>query len=92
MHNAIASIVTKILSGDQNVPGVSVPLNTIIPDDVACRETAVVLREKVSGLPEEGPKNDKPVNKVRGEKVSVTQDVDDNPRADTVNLEEFSDN
>ncbi|XP_050919255.1 uncharacterized protein LOC127136777 [Lathyrus oleraceus] len=92
MHNAIASIVTKILSGDQNVPGVSVPLNTIIPDEVACRETAVVVRENVSGIPEEGPKNDKPVNKVRGEKVSVTQGVDDNPRTETVNLEEFSDN
>ena len=39
VHNAIASIVTKILSGDQNVPGVSVPLNTIIPDRVACQET-----------------------------------------------------
>ncbi|XP_050876748.1 uncharacterized protein LOC127080471 [Lathyrus oleraceus] len=71
---------------------VSVPLTTIIPDDGACRETAVVLRENVSGLPEEGPKNDKPVSKVRGEKVSVTQAVDANPRADTVNLEEFSDN
>jgi hypothetical protein len=29
---------------------------------------------------------------VRGEKVSVPQDVEANPRADTVNLEEFSDN
>ncbi|XP_050896351.1 uncharacterized protein LOC127103107 [Lathyrus oleraceus] len=92
VHNAIASMVTKILSGDRNVPGVSVPLNTIVPDDVACRETAVVLRENVSGLPEEGPKNDKHVSKVRGEKVSVPQDVEANPRADTVNLDEFSDN
>ncbi|XP_050919104.1 uncharacterized protein LOC127136609 [Lathyrus oleraceus] len=92
VHNAIASMVTKILSGDQNVPGVSVPLNTIVPDDGACRETAVVLRENVSGLPEEGPKNDKHVSKVRGEKVSVPQDVEANPRADTVNLEEFSNN
>ncbi|XP_050885319.1 uncharacterized protein LOC127089542 [Lathyrus oleraceus] len=92
VHNAIASMVTKILSGDRNVPGVSVPLNTIVPDDVACRETAVVLRENVSGLPEEGPKNDKHVSKVRGEKVSVPQDVETNPRADTVNLDEFSDN
>ncbi|XP_050890942.1 uncharacterized protein LOC127096411 [Lathyrus oleraceus] len=92
VHNAIASIVTKILSGDQNVPGVSVPLNTIIPDEVACRETAVVVKENVSGIPEEGPKNDKPVNKVRGEKVNVSQGVDDNSRAETVNLEEFSDN
>ncbi|XP_050909476.1 uncharacterized protein LOC127123285 [Lathyrus oleraceus] len=92
VHNAIASMVTKILSGDRNVPGVSVPLNTIVPDDVACRETAVVLRENVSGLPEEGPKNDKHVSMVRGEKVSVPQDVEANPRADTVNLDEFSDN
>lgn len=92
VHNAIASIVTKILSGDQNVPGVSVPLSTIIPDDGACREITVVLRENVSGLPEEGPKNDKHVSKVRGEKVNVTQVVEANPRADTVNLEEFSDN
>ncbi|XP_050890260.1 pollen-specific leucine-rich repeat extensin-like protein 2 [Lathyrus oleraceus] len=92
VHNAIASMVTKILSGDRNVPGVSVPLNTIVPDDVAYRETAVVLRQNVSGLPEEGPKNDKHVSKVRGEKVSVPQEVEANPRADTVNLDEFCDN
>ncbi|XP_050914731.1 uncharacterized protein LOC127129621 [Lathyrus oleraceus] len=66
VHNAIASIVTKILSGDQNVPGVSVPLNTIVPDDGACRETAVVLRENIAGLPKEDPKNDKPVSQPRG--------------------------
>jgi hypothetical protein len=52
VHNAIASLVTKILSEDQNVPGVSVPLNTIVPDDGACRETTVVVRKNVSGLPE----------------------------------------
>jgi hypothetical protein len=97
VHNSIATMVTKILSGNQNVPGVSVPLNTIIPDNVACQENAVVLRKNVSDDAEqpdahEGSKIDKPSDNVRGEKVCVTQDVSDNPNADTVNLEEFSDN
>ena len=69
-------------------------MNTIIPDNVACQEKAVVLRKNVSDNAEqpEGSKFDKPLDNVRGEKVRVTQDVSDNPKSDTVNLEEFSDN
>ena len=77
MHNAIATIVTKILSGNQNVPGVSVPLNTIIPDRVACQENAVVLRKNVPDDAEqpdahEGSRIEKPLDNVGGEKIRVT--------------------
>ncbi|XP_050919487.1 uncharacterized protein LOC127137034 [Lathyrus oleraceus] len=97
VHNSIATIVTQILSGNRNVPGVSVPLNTIIPDIAACQDKAVVLRKNVTDNVEqpdahEGSKIDKPSGKVRGEKANVTQGVEDNPRAETINVEELSDN
>ncbi|XP_050878574.1 uncharacterized protein LOC127082383 [Lathyrus oleraceus] len=97
VHNSIATIVTQILSGNRNVPGVSVPLNTIIPDIAACQDKAVVLRKNVTDNVEqpdahEGSKIEKPLGKVRGEKANVTQGVEDNPRAETINVEELSDN
>ncbi|XP_050916024.1 uncharacterized protein LOC127131131 [Lathyrus oleraceus] len=70
VHNAIATIVTGILSGNHEVPGVSIPLNTIEPDSVADQENTEALGKNIS------------------------DDVDDNPNceAETVDLEEFSDN
>ncbi|XP_050889624.1 uncharacterized protein LOC127094906 [Lathyrus oleraceus] len=86
-----------ILSGNRDVPGVSVPLNTIIPDIAACQDKAVVLRKNVTDNVEqpdahEGSKVEKPSGKVRSEKANVTQSVEDNPRAETINVEELSDN
>ncbi|XP_050914610.1 uncharacterized protein LOC127129480 [Lathyrus oleraceus] len=97
VHNSIATIVTQILSGNRDVPGVSVPLNTIIPDIAACQDKAVVLRKNVTDNVEqpdahEGSKVEKPSGKVRSEKANVTQSVEDNPRAETINVEELSDN
>lgn len=95
VHNSIATIVTQILSGNRNVPGVSVPLNTIIPDVTACQEKVVVVRKSVNvEQPEahEGSKTEKPSGRVRSEKAIVTQGVKDNPRADTINVDELSDN
>ncbi|XP_050915995.1 uncharacterized protein LOC127131104 [Lathyrus oleraceus] len=40
----------------------------------------------------EGSKIEKPSGKVRGEQANVTQGVEDNPRAETINVEELSDN
>jgi hypothetical protein len=97
VHNSIATIVTQILSGNRNVPGVSVPLNTIIPDIAACQDKAVVLRKNVTDNAEqpdahEGSKVEKPSGKVRSEKAKVTQSVEDKSRAETINVEELSDN
>ncbi|XP_050908966.1 uncharacterized protein LOC127122714 [Lathyrus oleraceus] len=97
VHNSIATIVTQILSGNRDVPGVSVPLNTIIPDIAACQEKAVVLSKNVTDNVEqpnahEGSKVEKPSGKVRSEKAKVTQNVEDKSRAETINVEELSDN
>ena len=82
VHNSIATIVTQILSGNRDVPGVSVPLNTIIPDIAACQDKAVVLRQNVTDNVEqpdahEGSKVEKPSGKVRSEKAKVTQSVEE---------------
>ncbi|XP_050888509.1 uncharacterized protein LOC127093609 [Lathyrus oleraceus] len=99
VHNAIATMVTGILSGNHKVLGVSVPLNTIVPENVACQENTVSLGKNVSDDAEqtdahEGSNIDKPLENVGSEEVCVTHDVSDNPNceAETVNLEEFSDN
>ncbi|XP_050885287.1 uncharacterized protein LOC127088741 [Lathyrus oleraceus] len=97
VHNSIATLVTGILSGNQKVLGVSVPLNTIVPENAACQENTVSLAKNVSDEAEqndahEGSNIDKPLENVGSEVVRVTHDVSDNPKADTVNLEEFSDN
>ncbi|XP_050897021.1 uncharacterized protein LOC127103823 [Lathyrus oleraceus] len=60
-------------------------------------DKAVVVRKNVTDNVEqpdahEGSKIDKPSGKVRGEKAKVTQSVEDNPRAETINVEELSDN
>ncbi|XP_050909595.1 uncharacterized protein LOC127123420 [Lathyrus oleraceus] len=99
VHNAIATMVTGILSGNHKVLGVSIPLNTIVPDNVACQENTVSLGKNVSNDVEqtdahEGSNIDKPLDNVGGEEVCVTHDVSDNPNceAEIVDLEEFSDN
>ncbi|XP_050878827.1 uncharacterized protein LOC127082640 [Lathyrus oleraceus] len=48
VHNAIATIVTGILSGNHEVPGVSIPLNTIEPDSVADQENTESLGKNIS--------------------------------------------
>ncbi|XP_050877721.1 uncharacterized protein LOC127081512 [Lathyrus oleraceus] len=99
VHNAIATMVTGILFGNHKVLGVSIPLNTIVPDNVACQENTVSLGKNVSDDAEQtdahkGSNIDKPLDNVGGEEVRVTHDVSDNPNceAETVDLEEFSDN
>ncbi|XP_050889695.1 uncharacterized protein LOC127094982 [Lathyrus oleraceus] len=99
VHNAIATIVTEILSGNHEVPGVSIPLNTIEPDSVADQEITESLRKNISDDVEQTDAHkesnvDKPLDNVAGEEVHVTRDVSDNPNseAETVDLEEFSDN
>ncbi|XP_050897173.1 uncharacterized protein LOC127103989 [Lathyrus oleraceus] len=99
VHNAIATMVTGILSGNHKVLGVSIPLNTIVPDNVACQENTVSLGKNVSDDAEqtdahEGSNIDKPLDNVGGEQVRVTHDVSDNPNceAEIVDLEEFFDN
>ncbi|XP_050915814.1 uncharacterized protein LOC127130899 [Lathyrus oleraceus] len=99
VHNAIATMVTGILSGNHKVLGVSIPLNTIVPDNVAYQENTTSLGKNVSDDAEQtdahkGSNIDKPLDNVGGEEVRVTHDVSDNPNceAETVDLEEFSDN
>ncbi|XP_050890062.1 uncharacterized protein LOC127095409 [Lathyrus oleraceus] len=92
-------MVTGILSDNYKVLGVSIPLNTIVPDNVACQENTVSLGKNVSDDAEqidahEGSNIEKPLDNVGGEEFRVTHDVSDNPNceAETVDLEEFSDN
>ncbi|XP_050916191.1 uncharacterized protein LOC127131307 [Lathyrus oleraceus] len=99
VHNAIATIVTGILSGNHEVLGVSIPLNTIKPDSVADQENTESLGKNISDYVEQTDAHkesnvDKPLDNVAGEEVHVTHDVSDNPNceAKTVDLEEFSDN
>ncbi|XP_050915983.1 uncharacterized protein LOC127131089 [Lathyrus oleraceus] len=99
VHNAIATIVTGILSGNHDVPGVSIPLNTIEPDSVADQENTESLGKNISDDVEQTDAHkesnvDKPLDNMAGEEVHVTHDVSDNPNceAETVDLEEFSDN
>ncbi|XP_050885602.1 uncharacterized protein LOC127091097 [Lathyrus oleraceus] len=99
VHNAIATIVTGILSGNHEVPGVSIPLNTIEPDSVADQENTESLGKNISDDVEKTDAHkesnvDKPLDNVAGEEVHVTHDVSDNPNceAETVDLEESSDN
>ncbi|XP_050909679.1 uncharacterized protein LOC127123512 [Lathyrus oleraceus] len=97
VHNSIATLVTGILSGNHKVLGVSVPLNTIVPENDACQENTVSLAKNVSDEAEqidahEGSNIEKPLENVGNEVVRVTHDVSDNPKADTVDLEELSDN
>jgi len=66
VHNAIATMVTGILSGNHKVLGVSVPLNTIVPENVACQENTVSLGKNVSDDAEqtdahEGSNTEKPL-------------------------------
>ncbi|XP_050909822.1 uncharacterized protein LOC127123663 [Lathyrus oleraceus] len=99
VHNAIATMVTGILSGNHKVLGVSIPLNTIVPDNVAYQENTISLGKNVYADAEQtdahkGSNIDKPLDNVGGEEVRVTHDVSDNPNceAEIVDLEEFSDN
>ncbi|XP_050890135.1 uncharacterized protein LOC127095498 [Lathyrus oleraceus] len=99
VHNAIATIVTGILSGNHEVPGVSIPLNIIEPDSVVDQENTESLGKNISDDVEQTDAHkesnvDKPLDNVAGEEVHVTHDVSDNPNceAETVDLEEFSDN
>ncbi|XP_050908677.1 uncharacterized protein LOC127122379 [Lathyrus oleraceus] len=99
VHNAIANIVTRILSGNHEVPGVSIPLNTIEPDTVVDQENTESLGKNISDDVEKTDAHkesnvDKPLDNVAGEEVHVTHDVSDNPNceAETVDLEEFYDN
>ncbi|XP_050889827.1 uncharacterized protein LOC127095135 [Lathyrus oleraceus] len=99
VHNAIATIVTRILSGNHEVPGVSIPLNTMEPDSVADQENTESLGKNISDDVEQTdahkePNVDKPLDNVAGEEVHVTHDASDNPNceAETIDLKEFSDN
>ncbi|XP_050920081.1 uncharacterized protein LOC127137689 [Lathyrus oleraceus] len=99
VHNAIATMVTGILSGNHKVLGVSIPLNTIEPDIVTYQENIESLGKNISDDVEQTDAHkesnvDKPLDNVAGEEVHVTHDVSDNPNceAETVDLEEFSDN
>ncbi|XP_050895637.1 uncharacterized protein LOC127102296 [Lathyrus oleraceus] len=99
VHNAIATIVTGLLSGNHEVLGVSIPLNTIEPDSVVNQENTESLGKNISDDVEQTDAHkesnvDKPLDNVAGEEVHVTHDVSDNPNceAETVDLEEFSDN
>ncbi|XP_050896468.1 uncharacterized protein LOC127103247 [Lathyrus oleraceus] len=99
VHNVIATIVTRILSGNHEVPGVSIPLNTIEPDSVANQENIESLGKNISDDMEQTDAHkesnvDKPLDNVAGEEVYVTHDVSDNPNceAETIDLEGFSDN
>jgi hypothetical protein len=69
----------------------------IVPENAACQENTVSLAKNVSDEAEqndvhEGSNSDKRLENVGSEAVRVTHDVSDNPKADTVNLEEFSNN
>ncbi|XP_050889411.1 uncharacterized protein LOC127094648 [Lathyrus oleraceus] len=99
VHNAIATMVTGILSGNHKVLGVSIPLNTIETDSVAYQENTESLGKNISDDVEQTDAHkesnvDKPLDNVAGEEVHVTHDVSDNPNceAETVDLEKFSDN
>ncbi|XP_050916391.1 uncharacterized protein LOC127131520 [Lathyrus oleraceus] len=99
VHNSIATIVTRILSGNHEVPGVSIPLNTIEPDSVVDQENTESLGKNIFDDVEQTDAHkeanvDKPLDNVAGEEAHVTHDVSDNPNceAETVDLEEFSDN
>ncbi|XP_050919121.1 uncharacterized protein LOC127136627 [Lathyrus oleraceus] len=99
VHNAIATMVTGILSGNLEVPGVSIPLNTIEPDSVADQENTESLGKNISDDVEQTDAHkesnaDKPLDNVAGEEVHVTYDFSENPNceAETIDLEEFSDN
>ncbi|XP_050915099.1 uncharacterized protein LOC127130068 [Lathyrus oleraceus] len=99
VHNAIATMVTGILSGIHKVLGVSIPLNTIEPDSVTYQENTESLGKNISDDVEQTDAHkessvDKPLDNVAGEEVHVTHDVSDNPNceAETVDLEEFSNN
>ncbi|XP_050919703.1 uncharacterized protein LOC127137275 [Lathyrus oleraceus] len=99
VHNAFATIVTRILSGNHEVPGVSIPLNTIEPNSVSDQENNESLGKNISDDVEQTDAHkesnvDKPLDNVVGEEVHVTHDVSDNPNceAEIVDLEEFSDN
>ncbi|XP_050878481.1 uncharacterized protein LOC127082288 [Lathyrus oleraceus] len=99
VHNAIATMVTGILSGNHKVLGVSIPLNSIKPDSVAYQENIESLGKNISDDIEQAgaykeSNVDKPLDNVAGEEVHVTHDVSNNPNceAELVDLEEFSDN
>ncbi|XP_050919790.1 uncharacterized protein LOC127137364 [Lathyrus oleraceus] len=99
VHNAIATMVTGILSGNHKVLGVSIPLNTIEPDSVTYQENTESLGKNISDDVEQADAHkelnvDKPLDNVAGEEVHVTHDVSDNPNCEVeiVDLEEFSDN
>ncbi|XP_050918842.1 uncharacterized protein LOC127136306 [Lathyrus oleraceus] len=99
VHNDIATMVTGILSGNHKVLGVSIPLNTIEPDSVAYQENTESLGKNIFEDVEQTDAHkesniDKPLDNVAGEEVHVTHDVSDKPNceAETVDLEEFSDN
>ncbi|XP_050895181.1 uncharacterized protein LOC127101781 [Lathyrus oleraceus] len=99
VHNAIATMVTGILFGNHKVLGVSIPLNTIEPDSVNYQENVESLGKNISDDVEQTNAHkesnvDKPLDNVAGEEVHITHDVSDNPNceAETVDLEEFSDN
>ncbi|XP_050908528.1 uncharacterized protein LOC127122192 [Lathyrus oleraceus] len=92
-------MVTGILSGNLEVPGVSIPLNTIEPDSVADQENTEYLGKNISDDVEQTDAHkesnvDKPLDNVAGEEVHVTHDVSDNPNceAETIDLKEFSNN
>ncbi|XP_050909716.1 uncharacterized protein LOC127123550 [Lathyrus oleraceus] len=99
VHNAIATMVTGILSGNHKVLGVSVPLNTIEPDSVAYQENIESLGKNIYDDIEQTDAHkesnvDKPLDNVASEEVHVTHDVINNPNceAETVDLKEFYDN
>ncbi|XP_050915420.1 uncharacterized protein LOC127130457 [Lathyrus oleraceus] len=79
VHNAIATIVTGILSGNHEVLGVSILLNTIEPDSVADQENTESLGKNISDDVEQIDAHkesnvDKPLDNVAGEEVHVTHD------------------
>ncbi|XP_050908523.1 uncharacterized protein LOC127122186 [Lathyrus oleraceus] len=99
VYNAITTIVTGILSRNLEVLRVPIPLNTIEPDSVANQENTESLGKNSFDDVEQTDTHkesnvDKPLDNVAGEEVYVTHDVSDNPNceAETVYLEEFSDN
>ncbi|XP_050888960.1 uncharacterized protein LOC127094140 [Lathyrus oleraceus] len=99
VHNVIATMVTGILYGNHKVLGVSIPLNIIKPDSVAYQENIESLGKNISNDVEQTGAHkesnvDKPLDSVVGEEVHVTHDVSNNPNceAETVDLEEISDN
>ncbi|XP_058786746.1 uncharacterized protein LOC131661285 [Vicia villosa] len=103
VNNAIAQIVTRILNEKHEVPGISIPLKSVIPKPHLNKEPDV--NQDVETMKESLGKNDDDVHHADvvhndGDDVDVTKDVNDNAETGTdtgtgtnvVNLDDYSDN